>query len=124
MSIQVDVENIAQALADFDTAYLLSVGATGVKVVNVQVVAAGHDLLIPTESGGTARNIAGNPAVTVLCPPRQAGGYSLIIDGAGAADGPGFRVSPTRAVLHRPAAPDAPVPDDPTVCGNDCKSLT
>lgn len=124
MSIQVNVADLAAALADFDTAYLLSVGHSGVKVVNVQLVAAGGDLLIPTESGGTARNIAANHAVTVLCPPPRTGGYSLIVDGTARVDGTGFRVSPTHAVLHRPAGPDAPVPDDPQACGNDCKPLS
>ncbi len=123
MSIPVPIDELAAALGDFDLAYLLSTGATGVKVVSVAVSAGPEELVIPTPSGGTARNVADNPAVTVLCPPREPGGYSLIVDGTARPHGDGFAVTPARAVLHRPAA-DAAHPDpDATGCGQDCVPL-
>lgn len=124
MSIPVPIDELAQALGDFDLAYLLSVGETGVKVVSVVVEAGEDGLVVPTPSGGTARNVAGNPAVTVLCPPREVGGYSLIVDATALPHGDGFALTPTRAVLHRPAGEATPANADPTACGHDCVPLT
>ncbi len=123
MSIPVPIDELGRALADFDLSYLLSVGTGGVKVVSVAVSVGSEGLTIPTPSGGTAANIAGNPAVTVLCPPREPGGYSLIVDGTARAEGTGFVVAPTRAVLHRPAAQATPA-DAESDCAHDCKPLT
>jgi hypothetical protein len=56
--------------------------------------------------------------VSLLWPPNEPGGYSLIVDGAAAPSDDGrIAVTPTRAVLHRPAAgSDASSPG----CGADC----
>src|SRR5262245_17474225 len=58
----------------------------------------------------TAANAAARPGVSLLWPPNEPGGYSLIVDGAAAGTGePGrITVTPTRAVLHRPAASPEP----------------
>lgn len=122
MSIPVKIEDLAATLSDFDTAYLLSVGDRGIKVVCVEVEADAQGLQIPTHSKGTASNLARNPAVTLLCPPRRANDFTLLVDGTAAADADGFRMSPQTAVLHRPAPhADRPVPADG--CGHDCKSV-
>ncbi|WP_134323424.1 pyridoxamine 5'-phosphate oxidase [Cumulibacter soli] len=119
MSIPVKVEDLAKALDDFDTAYLLSVGAAGVKVVCVEVTVDEDGVHIPTQSKGTAGNIAQNPAVTLLCPPREPRGFTLLADGTARVDGEGFLMTPRTAVLHRPAShADAPV--DAEGCGQDC----
>jgi len=61
--------------------------------------------------------------VSLLWPPDDVGGYSLIVDAevtgtAGTGSGDNLvRVRPTRAVLHRPA-PTAP--DAPPVAGDGC----
>lgn len=103
MSIPVKLDELGRALADHDLVYLLTVGPDGVKVLGVTASLDGTDLVVTTSSPGTARNLAGNPTVTVLCPPREVRGYSLIIDGTGRVDGDGFRVTPSGALLHRPA---------------------
>lgn len=125
MSIPVPIDELARALADFDLAYLLSSGATGVKVVSVTVQAGEGELVVPTPSGGTAANIDAHPAVTLLCPPREAGGYSLIVDGTALTRGEGFVITPGRAVLHRPAgdAATATPADTGDGCGQDCVPL-
>ena len=122
MSIPVKMEDLARTLEDFDTAYLLTVGDGGVKVVCVVVQPDGQALRIPTGSRGTARNLERNAAGTVMCPPRAAKGMTLIVDGELSVDGEGFLMRPTGAILHRPAAhADGPVADDG--CGNDCQHL-
>ena len=49
----------------------------------------------------TGRNAAAHGAVTVLWPPREPTGYSLIVDGTAMVDGDQLRLTPNRAVLHR-----------------------
>ena len=73
-------------------------------------------------------NLAGNDAVTLVFPPAQAHGYSLIVDGTGVAVGDDVRIAPATAVLHRPSAhADGPPPPDGagegTSCGEDCRPL-
>lgn len=78
----------------------------------------GH-LLVPAPSGWGQSVTQGHQQVTLLWPPVQRGGYSLIVDGMAttvAADGEAILdVAPTRAVLHRRGSP-------PTSRGSSCKS--
>src|SRR4051794_9375638 len=60
----------------------------------------------PRAAAPPARATPGpTPAVTLLWPPVEPGGYSLIVDGtghaAGGADADGVVVQPAKAVLHR-----------------------
>lgn len=123
MSIPVKIEDLAKTLDDFDTAYLLTAGADGtVKVVCVEVDADGDSLRIPTGSKGASRNLAASSTATLMCPPRKAKGWTLIVDGTAESEGEGFRMSPRGAVLHRPAShSEAPVVDDG--CASDCKPV-
>lgn len=73
--------------------------------------------------GRTRENLARRPEVTLLWPPREPGGYSLIVDGAAeVSDGTGetahLDVVPTRALLHRDADPDSP--EAAKGCLHDC----
>jgi hypothetical protein len=120
MSIPVDPADLRQALADFDSAYLLTTSSPQVKVVTVDPV-AGDDgtLRIAGPGRGTLRNLAENPAVTVVFPPRERHGYTLLVDGRATTEAEDVVVTATAAVLHRPAAhADGPVPPDG--CGHDC----
>ena len=72
----------------------------------------------------SATNAQARPEVSLLFPVRSEGDYSLIVDGTavveGTEDGQRMLVTPTKAVLHRPAA----VPLDPTsACTADCVPL-
>ena len=74
----------------------------------------------------TARNGVARPRVSLLWPPIEAGGYSLIVDGEIAVAGtPGEdavgTVTATRAVLHRPAPVDDAAAD--AACGSDCLEI-
>ncbi|HET8604168.1 MAG TPA: pyridoxamine 5'-phosphate oxidase family protein [Marmoricola sp.] len=126
MSIPVDPKDLAGALADHDAGYLLTVSPDGrVKAVTVEPTATAEALVIEGVSRGSARNIAGNPHVTVLLPPRVHHGFTLIVDGTATVSDEQITVTPEAAVLHRPAAhADGPLPvsaaDD---CGNDCRPV-
>jgi hypothetical protein len=89
------------------------------------------DLLVVAVGKRSAANAAARPAVSLLYPVRNAGDYSLIIDGTAALHSARrtrasnetgdlrLSVLPTKAVLHRPAA----VPDPASACGADCVPL-
>ncbi|MDT9592595.1 VOC family protein [Nocardioides zeae] len=106
MSIPVDLDDLAATLAGFGTAYLLTSRDGRVKAVHAVVEVAGDELLVRRPGGGSLRNVGTVPATTLVWPPRADPGFSLIVDGTGAADGDDVRVSPTGAVLHRPVAED------------------
>ena len=126
MSIPVDPKDLAGALADFDAGYLLTVSEDGrVKAVTVEPSAMPTELVVDGVSTGSARNIAGNPQVTVLFPPREHHGFTLIVDGTASVDDEAIRVAPEAAVLHRPAShADGPLPArEADSCGNDCRPV-
>lgn len=123
MSVKVDLEQLADALEDFDSGYLLSVSPEGrVKVVSVQARMDGGKVVAATPGKGTAANIASNRAVTVLFAPRELHGMALIIDGQADLVEPDVLIQPEFAVLHRPAA-HSPAPSAPGDCANDCRPL-
>ena len=62
---------------------------------------------------GAREKLAHRSDVTLLWPPAEPGGYSLIVDGRAevtVADAETVRLAvvPTRALLHRDADPDSP----------------
>ena len=127
MSIVVDLDRLGERLAEHGPGYLLSAAPDGrVKAVTVEPVLESGVLRVPGGSRGTARNLQHNPAVTVLFPPPQPRGYTLIVDGTAVETADGFDVTPEHAVLHRPAdhadhADGAPAGD--SACGHDCAPL-
>ncbi|MBS4753674.1 pyridoxamine 5'-phosphate oxidase family protein [Nocardioides sp. zg-ZUI104] len=122
MSIPVDPADLATALADFDSGYLLSTSSPRVKVVTVDPVLDDGSLRITAPGRGTLANLATNPAVTLVFWPRERHGYTLLVDGTAQVSGEDVVVAPEAAVLHRPAAhADGPVAGDG--CGHDCAPL-
>jgi hypothetical protein len=122
MSVKVDLDQLAGALTDFTFAYLVTVG-DDYRAHTVAVVPALVDgtLDIGTVGSSTRRNLAKHDGVTLVWPPRDPGGYSLIVDGlAEPDDGDRLRIAPSRAVLHRPAAVP---PATATGCLHDCVPL-
>lgn len=119
MSIPVEIEQLAEALADRGPGYLLTSSADGrIKAVTVEPQLTGGVLHCPP-SRGSAANLAANARATLLFPPREERGYTLLVDGTGTAGDDGVEVTPKSAVLHRPADhADGPVDGDG--CGNDC----
>lgn len=119
MSIPVDVRDLRTALDDFGSGYLLTTADGRVKVVTVDPVHDDAGVSIATPGRGTLANVAGNPAVTLVFPPREPRGYTLLVDGTATCRGEDVLVEPASAVLHRPAShADGPLPPDG--CGHDC----
>lgn len=119
MSVKVDLAVLADALADYGFAYLLTVSEDQrPHAVAVQPVMREDELTVTGLGGRTLANLAARPDVTLLFPPPDEGGYSLIVDGRASTDGGGARVVPAHAVRHRPADHTTSATDGS--CGNDC----
>jgi hypothetical protein len=126
MSIPVDVADLAAALEDFGSGYLLTTAGDSVKVVTVDPAVQGGVMTIAGPGGGTLANLGANPVVTLVFPPREAKGFTLLVDGTGEVVGEDLRVTPTGAVLHRPGRhADGPPPpsfagEQTDSCANEC----
>lgn len=104
MSVTVDLDKLADTLADFPFGYLITVGDDHrAHAVAVTPALDGGAFIIGPVGNTTARNATAHNAVTVLWPPREPKGYSLIVDGTAEMTDAGLRLVPTRAVLHRSA---------------------
>lgn len=103
-----EIDDLTRVLGDFDAGYLLTVHPleppAWVKVVSVRPSLVDGTLVINAPGRGSLANVRANPAVTVVWPPRQAGGMSLIVDGGAECAGDDVRVTPTGGVLHKPAS--------------------
>lgn len=121
MSIKVDLDRLSDALSDFGLGYLITVG-DDFRAHTVSIDTAMSDGVFNIGSIGntTRRNVIEHADVTLLWPPREQGGYSLIVDGRAEVHGDGLCATPTRAVLHRSAAPRTP---SASGCGEDCVPL-
>ncbi len=104
MSVQVDLDRLADTLADFPFGYLITVGDDHrAHAVAVTPAFDGGAFTMGPVGNTTARNAAARNAVTMLWPPREPTGYSLIVDGTAEITDAGVRLTPSRAVLHRSA---------------------
>ena len=122
MSVKVDLDRLAGALTEFSFAYLVTVGDDHrAHTVAVDPVLADGVLPIASAGDRTRRNASAHREVTLVWPPRDPGGYTLIVDGTAEAAGEGLRVRPTGAVLHRKPGPESP--PSTTGCGDDCVPL-
>lgn len=104
MSVVVDLAEIPDRLREFGRGYLLTSTDGTVKAVSVRAVAEDGTLLVATPGRGSVANVGTNPAVTLLFPPPDDGGMTLLVDGSAAAEGDDVRVTPTGAVLHKAVA--------------------
>ncbi len=106
MSVPVDLDRLAEALADFTFAYLITVSDNfRAHAVAVDPVLGDSVFEVSTIGRSTRRNAGVHADVTLVWPPAEPGGYSLIVDGRGscASDDAPLVVVPGRAVLHRKA---------------------
>ena len=120
MSVKVDLAKLADTMTEYGFAYLLTVSEDQrPHAVAVQPVLREQALAVEGIGNRTLANLAARPEVTLLFPPREEGGYSLIVDGRATTDGSDASVAPVHAVLHRPAD-HATQPTSDSSCGNDC----
>jgi hypothetical protein len=108
MSVKVDLDELASALADFTFAYLITVGDDYcAHTVAVEPVLSDGTLHVGAIGNTTRRNVGQHDGVTLVWPPSEPGGYTLIVDGRGEPIDDALTVVPSRAVLHRKASPEA-----------------
>jgi hypothetical protein len=124
MSIPVDLSELADAASKHDFAYLVTVTEDcRAHLVAVQPVVEDREVMVAGLGRRTLENAAARPQVTLAWPPCSVGGHSLFVDGVAEVrsdeDGDVVLVTPSRAVLHRPA-PAQVAPDDPSACVSDC----
>jgi hypothetical protein len=131
---RVDVKRLAAALPDYPFGYLITVD-DGYRAHTVTVEPRLRELpdgpdgpeepkaLIDVGliGGRTRKNLAERRDVTLLWPPPEPGGYSLIVDGEAEVTDAGdetvhLGVVPTRALLHR----EADSPSAAKGCLHDC----
>jgi hypothetical protein len=121
MSVKVDLDQLAGALADFTFAYLITVGDDyRAHTVAVEPVLTGGVIDVGAIGNSTRKNVAQHDGITLVWPPREPGGYTLIVDGQGQPMDGALMVVPSRAVLHRPAAPGSALRPG---CKDDCVPL-
>jgi hypothetical protein len=122
MSVKVDLDQLAGALADYTFAYLITVGDDyRAHTVAVQPVLSDGVIDVGSIGNTTRSNVGRHDGVTLVWPPSQPGGYTLIVDGRGRPTDDALIVEPTRAVLHRPATPETPATNPG--CLHDCLPL-
>lgn len=122
MSVRVELDQLARTMAEYGGGYLLTVSDDGrPHAVAVAPALVAGRLAMEGVGRRTRANVEARGEVTLLFPPLQPGGYSLIIDGSGLVQGEQVTVGAEHAVLHRPAD-HATGPTDSS-CGNDCVPL-
>lgn len=118
-------QSLADAIADYGSdAFLLSVSSSGPHTSQISVRLDGNTIECALGKSA-AKNLASMPNVSLFWPPRERGGYAMIVNGVAAvstrADGtPIGRITMTKSVLHR-SGPRQDDSDGP--CVSDCKQL-
>ena len=103
MSIAVPLDQLEERLAEFPWGYLMTVRDDG-RAQSLAVPTRLTDgVLVATIGRSAAGNAAARPNVTMVFPGVSGNELSLIVDGDARVDGDRIDVTPTWAVLHRPA---------------------
>jgi hypothetical protein len=122
MSIPVDLSKLAEVMGRYRFAYVLTSGERGAPhAVAVNAVLQGGALVVDEPGRRTRDNALLRPDVALVWPPQAEADYSLIVDGQAAVAGGALRITPLRAVLHRPTPPRQPAA--PGACGSDCVEI-
>jgi hypothetical protein len=118
VSIGVDVNALAGELERFGVAaFVMTAGEEGRPHISHVALRLDHGALRCEIGRRTAANARLSPHVAILWPPYESGGYSLIVDADATVDGTQLQLTPTRAVLHRPAPSG-----DGSAAASDCHS--
>ncbi|MDQ6616650.1 MAG: hypothetical protein M3083_18380 [Actinomycetota bacterium] len=125
MSVSVALASLREEIERHGSvAFFLTVGSDGrPHTVQLPVDWVEPGRLVVHPGNSTVANAEARPLVSLLWPPTEPGGYSLIVDaivagvsGSGGGDN-AVSVEPTKAVLHRPAQPEDP---NAVAHGSDC----
>jgi hypothetical protein len=122
VSIPVDLSKLAEVMARYRFAYLLTASERGAPhALAVTPVLQGGELVVNETGRRTRDNAQQRPDVALVWPPQTESDYSLIVDGQAVVAGAGLRITPVRAVLHRPSPSREPAA--PGACGSDCVEI-
>ena len=117
MSIEVPIDELAETMERYDFAYVVTVSDSGrPHLVAVRPTVSGAELTVSVGRTSFA-NATIRPEITLVFPPVDEGGFSLVVDATatsrdGSAPASGsdsgatsgvMRLTATWAVLHRPA---------------------
>ena len=104
MSVKVELTELAEAMGRHDYAFLVCTGDERPHVLAVRPRLEADGVVVERIGTTASRLVAAHPGVTLVFPPREPDGRSLLVDGSvvSASDGQ-LVVAPTGAVLHRPA---------------------
>ena len=107
MSIEVPLDELAATMSRYGFAYVVTVSDSGrPHLVAVRPVVSGDELSVSVGRTSLA-NAAARPEITLVFPPVDEGGFSLVVDATASAgansESGGLRLTATWAVLHRPA---------------------
>ena len=104
MSIAVAIDRLGEEMARFgDSAFVLTTSDDGRPHISHVAVTHAEGVLCCTVGGRSAGNALTRSQIAVLWPPRSTDGFSLIVDADATVQGSELRLTPTKAVLHRPA---------------------
>ena len=103
MSIAVTLEELPSRIAERPWAYLLTVGDEGRAHMVATVPQRRGDNLIVEAGKRTQANAIRQPLLALVYPPIEEHGFSLIVDVVAAVEDGVIVLTPTNAVLHRPA---------------------
>lgn len=126
MSIPVEPADIGKQMEQFGTAaYVLTVRDDATPHIAHLDMRLDGDVLRCGAGRSAAANVAQRPTISLLWPPFEPGGYSMIVDAEARTvdgiDGLELELRPTSGVLHRPATPATPA-TNPN-CSSDCAPL-
>ena len=118
---------IGEALADYGhTPYVLTVGDDGPHTSHstIRLAPDGMSVTGPL-SKSAARNASRRPTLSLFWPPKEPGGYGIIMNGTAVVDAdadpaPLATIALTKAVFHRPGAPG---PGHEGTCSSDCRPI-
>jgi hypothetical protein len=120
VSVAVELGELAAKIGEFDFAYLVTVSEEGrAHVLSVWPDVTDQGLVVDGVGRHSQANAVAQPTVTLVWPPADPTGYSLLVDGAATVDGSTITIVPGKAILHRPA----PGPDGRRA-GSDCVDVT
>lgn len=106
MSIEVPLGELAATLSDYPWGYLVTVADSGQARLLAVPARWEEGRLVAPAGAGTRANAAARPQVTMVFPPADGHRYSLIVDGTATVSDDAVLVTPTWAVMHRPALAD------------------
>ena len=124
MSVPVSLERLGEEVTRFGLwPYLVTVSGDGRPHAVSAPVTWDGTVFVGAPGRHSRANAADRPsAVTLLWPPYEPGGYSLIVDGSAAVNADdSLTVTPVTGVLHRTGPPRA---DSGPNCTADCVPLT